>query len=100
MPRFARTNDPATSHMASASTTEEKLSRLEELVLHIFTKGAHYTDEQLVDTIATFYNHPATPQGVRGARVKLERKGQLEVVGLAKTQFNRMARVWAIKSVA
>jgi hypothetical protein len=97
MPRKARTTDPLTSHLAAASTTEEHLSRLETYVWGIFRVGRlELTDEELVRILEN-NGYPASPQGIRTARVSLERRGFIEVVGEAKTRFGRKCRVFAAK---
>lgn len=94
MPRYARKTDPATSHEAAASTTEEHLSRLEAMVYAVL-KEFDGTDEAVVNRIVSG-GYPASPQGIRTARVRLERKGLIEEVGLAVTRFGRKTRIWGI----
>lgn len=97
MPRHARNTDPHTSHQAAASTTEKALSRLETYVLAIFQNGGgiqQLTDEELVRIVEN-NGYPASPQGIRTARVELSRRGLIEVVGESKSKFGRRCRVWA-----
>lgn len=96
MPRHTRKNDPLTSYLAAASTSEEHLTRIEKFVYAIFQVGnLDLTDEELVRIIES-NGYPASPQGARTARANLTRRGLLEQVGEAKTRFGRKCRVWAI----
>lgn len=92
MPRYARNTDPQTSHEAAASTTEKALSRLETMVLAIL-ENYDAADEALVTKI-TASGYPASPQGIRTARVALARRGLIEVVGEGVTKYGRKCRIW------
>lgn len=95
--RFARKKDPHTSHEAASSTTKERESYLDKVILYVLDMN-ELTDEQLCDRIHRApYWIKTTPQGIRTARVRLERKGLLEVTGITKTKYNRNARVWRVK---
>jgi hypothetical protein len=94
MPRYTRTNDPITSHLAGESVTEETLTRIQKLVEQIFSHSLELTDEELV-SVYTKNGYPGTPQAVRTARAELGRLGRIEVVGFGKTVSGRKARIWA-----
>jgi hypothetical protein len=96
MPRYSRKNDPITSYLAAASTTEDTLTRIQTYVYAVFNNGLQeLTDEELV-SIMESNGYPGTPQAIRTARSVLSNRGKLEVVGYGKTRLGRKARIWAI----
>lgn len=95
--RNARKTDPNTSHEAADSTTEARENHLERVIRYVLARYP-LTDEQLSDKITRLpWLVKATPQGIRTARVRLERAGELKIWGITKTKYNRNARVWVSK---
>jgi hypothetical protein len=96
--RNARKTDPTTSHEAAASTTEDRENHLNRVILYVLDRYP-LTDEQLADKITKLpWRVKTTAQGIRTARVRLERAGELEIWGITKTKYNRNARVWVRKN--
>jgi hypothetical protein len=90
-----RKTDPITSYLAAESQDAKTLTRIQNLVLHIFRTGLELTDEELVN-VYTHNGYPGTPQAIRTARNELSTRGKLEIVGIGVTKSKRKARIWAV----
>lgn len=94
---FARSSDPATSHLAAASLDSDKLRASQSEVLHFMRLSGPVTDEQLV----RYYvgTVPQSPSGLRTRRSELVARGLVEDTGQRVVlPSGRKAIVWAATS--
>ena len=94
---YARTGDPITSHMAAASISADHTVNVKTVILKLLS----LTDMTDPDLCQAYQNlvyigqaPKASDQHIRTQRNQLHKLGLLHVVGLAKTESGRQARVW------
>jgi hypothetical protein len=94
---YARRFDPVTSHLAAASITSNQEVNVKTVILKLLSLSA-MTDPELCDAYRNlvYINQApkASDQHIRTMRNELHKLGLLHVVGTAKTESGRLARVW------
>jgi hypothetical protein len=94
---YARLTDPVTSHLAAASISADQSRNVTTVILKLL-ELTDMTDPDLCDA----YNNlvyigqapKASDQHIRTQRKKLHDLGLIRIVGTAKTESGRDARVW------
>ena len=87
----ARRTDPDTSHEAAESVN---VTRGQQLVLQAL-EGGPATDEMIYFRIVR--HHKTTPSGVRGFRVRLQRKGLVKLYAEnGVTSAGKRCQIWAV----
>ena len=93
--RYARRDDPDTSHAAAASTTEEHQSEAQLAVLGLYLYGPLTHDEMIRE--AGEAGILLTPSGLRTAVSKLVDQGLVRDSKQRKlTKYNRQTIVWVL----
>lgn len=94
---YARTSDPITSHLAAASISMDHKVNVRTVILKLL----ELTDMTDPDLCQAYQNlvyigqaPKASDQHIRTSRNELHKLGLIHVVGLAKTESGRAARVW------
>ena len=94
---WARMTDPLTSHLAAASISSDQSRTVKTVILKLL-ELTDMTDPELCDA----YNNlvyigqapKASDQHIRTQRKNLHDLGLVRIVGTAKTESGREARVW------
>lgn len=100
MPATARKTDPATSHEAAKSITEEAITETQRAIIKLLgTKPMN--DDQLFQMFhqgaENGYWNFASMSGVRSRRAELVKRGFVVSKGIEKTKFGRSCHVWGLK---
>lgn len=94
---YARTSDPITSHLAAASISADHRVNVKTVILKLL----QLTDMTDPDLCQAYQNlvyigqaPKASDQHIRTQRNELHKLELVQVVGLAKTESGRLARIW------
>jgi hypothetical protein len=91
----ARKTDPATSHEAAQSVSDDTITLTQKFILKALKKPL--TDEQLIVAFRKYKTAPlASESGIRSRRAELARRYLLMIVGESKTASGRRAYVWQV----
>ena len=97
MSQYARLGDPATSHLAAASISADHRVNVRTVILKLL-ELTPMTDPELCQAYTNLVYIGQAPkasdQHIRTQRKFLHDLQLVQIVGLAKTESGRQARVW------